>query len=166
METSSRLTIPSALLKKLCLEPGHSVQARLEDLLELPVPLNEEWRKAIRLPTLPMGDLVTMQVFLCMGKVEAITPLWSLKHLELFQDSFGDSSLLPILLESIVDELCQDTDLVPQLSDFLQTEGTVSSDGISGWITGSQVQTFLFRISDIRKTWTESSSSPRNTNNL
>jgi len=151
MKTSSRQTIPSELGKILLPSIGVSLQSRLVDLLELPIPLNEKIRRTLGLSILPFADLITMQVFLCMNQVEAITPLWSLAHFELFQDSFGDSSLVPILLESILNELCLDMVLVQQLSDFLLMADSVNDVGTSGWMTGSQLQTFLFRIADTSK---------------
>jgi hypothetical protein len=87
MITSSRQTNPSDL-GKILIHTSDNVRARLKSLLEMPV--------ILRLPTpylnnteLTIADLVTMQLFVCMGQVEAIMPLWSLKHLELFKTALG-----------------------------------------------------------------------------
>jgi len=140
MTHTSKLTDPSELSKNHLQISGLIIRT-LQGILEAPVSPTKTTLLQMGEP-LTMAEYTDLRFFMNQGKVEALTALWNLNTLEVFQDFFGPDCLVPTLLESTLDELCLDTVLVPLLSDFLQTEGSVSKDGTRGWITGSQLQTF------------------------
>jgi hypothetical protein len=140
MNLSSRLTDPSETSRRASQLAGVILQT-LTGILESPVLLGQI---AERYPFLPrtLVSYVDFMFVLNGKKTETLSSLWNLSTLEVYQESFGANSLVLTLLESTLTELCLDTVLEPLLSDFLQTEGTLSKDGTRGWIIGSQLLTF------------------------
>ena len=149
MTRSSRQTDPSVTSKRAWQVSGVLLRT-LQELLESPcVPLEKQEGTCV--PNLQIQSLLELRYNNVTETGRDLLYQWNSVTLNEFLSAFGQDSSVPTLLESTLGDLSRDMVLVPLLRDFLQTEGTLSRDGIVGWITGSQLWTFCSQMLGGRK---------------